>query len=104
VRLDPRIQKAKDETEKETLGAEADRLEKELDAAERVYVGHISWVAYPVGLVAAIVGTVFPVQAVDAGLMFGGLCSLTAGFYPYWDRMQFGWLAIALASILVPRA
>jgi hypothetical protein len=47
-------------------------------------------VAYPGGLVAAIVGTFFPVQVVDAGLMFGGLCSLTAGFYPYWDRMQFG--------------
>src|SRR5438067_12705315 len=77
TRLDERIKEAKDGTEKEKLRADKDQLVAELDEAERVYYGHMSRVAYPVGLVAIIVGTVFTVQAVGARLMFSGLCSLS---------------------------
>jgi len=105
ARLDERIKEAKDGTEKEKLRAEKDQRVAELDEAERVYYGHMFWVAYPVGLVAVIVGTFFPVQAVGAGLMFGGLGSLTAGCYSYWDKMggwlRFGSLVVALVVVLL---
>lgn len=104
-RLDERIEEAKDEAGKEQLRREKERLEEELDEAERVYYGQMFWVAYPVGLLAFIAGIFFPVQAVGAGLMFGGLSSLAAGCYSYWDRMdawlRFGSLVIALVGVLV---
>ena len=86
ARLDERTKDAKDGAEKEKLRAEKDQLEAELDEAERVFYGHMFWVAYPVGLVAVIVGTFFPVQAV-ARAHVRGLGSLTTGCYSYWDRM-----------------
>jgi len=86
------------------LRADKDRLEKELEEAERVFYGHMFWVAYPLGLGALILGTFFRVQAVGAGLMFGGLGSLSTGCYCYWDRMgdwlRLGSLAVALVIVL----
>jgi hypothetical protein len=91
--------------EAEQLGKEKERLGKEKEEAERVYYGHMFWVAYTVGLLALVVGTFFPVQSVGSGLMFGGLSSLTAGCYSYWDKMgdrlRFGSLVVALAVLLV---
>jgi putative Mn2+ efflux pump MntP len=104
-RLDEKIQQAAGEAEKEKLYQQKDRLEKELEEAERVYYGAMFWVAYPVGLVSLVLGLIFPVQAVGAGLMFGGLASLAAGCYSYWDRMEgwlrFGSLVVALIVLLV---
>ena len=104
ARLDERIADTKEVAEKEKFRAEKDHLVAQLDEAERVYYGHMFWVAYPVGLVAVIVGTFFPVQVVGAGLMFGGLSSLAAGCYSYWDRMgdhlRFGSLVVAVAVVL----
>jgi hypothetical protein len=105
AKLDEKIREAEKAGEKEKLSEEKDRLEADLDAAERVYYGHMFWVAYPVGLGALIVGTFFRVQAVGSGLMFGGLSSLATGCYSYWDQMgdwlRFGSLVIALAVVLV---
>ncbi|MEX0703181.1 MAG: hypothetical protein WD069_13890 [Planctomycetales bacterium] len=104
-RLAARIEDADEEAEKERLRDEKDRLDKELEAAARVYYRHMFWVACPVGLAAIILGTFFPVQAVGAGLMFGGLGSLTAGCYSYWDEMggwlRFGSLVVSLAVVLL---
>src|SRR5437773_1588824 len=104
ARLDEKTAETKDAAAKETLRAEKDRLVAALDEAERVYYGHMFWVAYPVGLGAIILGTFVPVQAVGAGLMFGGLVSLAEGCYSYWDkmgdRMRFGSLLIALVVVL----
>ena len=103
-RLEDRIRDSKEEAQKEKLRQEKDRLDKELEEAERVYYRHMFWVAYPIGLVAIILGTFYPVQAVGAGLMFGGLGSLTAGCYSYWDNMsawlRFGSLVLALIVVL----
>ena len=87
------------------LRDEKDRLRQELEEAEKVYYGAMFWVAYPAGLAAVIVGLLFPVQVIGAGLLFGGLFSLTAGCYSYWDRMdgwlRFGSLLIALLVIFI---
>jgi len=90
--------------EREKLRKERDDRRDEFEAAEKVFYGRMFWVAYPIGLVAIIIGTFFPVQAVGAGLQFGGLASLTAGCYSYWDRMdawlRFGSLVVALVVLL----
>jgi len=105
ARLEERIKETKEKSEKENLRREKDRLEKEQDEAEREYYGTMFWVAYPVGLVAIVLGLFFPVQTVGTGLMFGGLASLTAGCYSYWDKMdgwlRFGSLLLALLVLLV---
>ena len=102
-RIEQRIGDAKRETEKEKLRDEKARLEEKKEDEERVYYKHMFWVAYPVGLVAIVLGTFFPVQAVGAGLMFGGLISLAAGCYSYWDNMtdqlHFGSLVVALVVV-----
>lgn len=104
-RIDEQIKETAVQAEKEKLRQERERLEKEHEEAERVHYGHMFWVAYPIGLVAVIIGTFFPVQAIGAGLMFGGLISLAAGCYSYWDKMdgwlRFGSLIVALAVLLV---
>jgi hypothetical protein len=104
-RLDEKIHDAKSEAEKDKLRQERDRIDAERDEAERVFYADMFWVAYPTGLLAILLGTFFPVQAVGAGLMFGGLASLTAGCYAYWDRMgdwlRFGSLVLALLVLLI---
>src|SRR5437763_3978030 len=72
-RLQERIQGAKSEREKEKLRDEKDRLDEEKEGEERDYYQQRIWDAYPVGLVDIVLGTFFAVQAVGAGLMFGGL-------------------------------
>ncbi len=103
-RIEERIRDAKGEREKERLRDEKDRLDEKKEGEERVYYKHMFWVAYPVGLVAIVLGTFFPVQAVGAGLMFGGLSSLAAGCYSYWDKMtdqlRFGSLVVALGVVV----
>ena len=98
ARLNEKIQNAKVEADKENLRQEQDRLEKEQDAEERVFYGNMFWVAYPVGLLAIVIGIFYPVQVVGAGLMFGGLSSLGMGCYSYWDRMD---VSLQFASLLV---
>ncbi|OAI50201.1 hypothetical protein AYO44_05890 [Planctomycetaceae bacterium SCGC AG-212-F19] len=105
ARLEEKIREATAASEKEQLRQEKDRQQDVLDEAERVYYRAMFWVAYPIGLVAIIVGIFFPVQSVGGGLMFGGLNSLTAGCYSYWDKMEggerFGSLVVALIVLLV---
>jgi hypothetical protein len=104
-RLQEEIGRAEDRAERDKLREEKDRLDEELKEAERVFYGHMFWVAYPIGLVAIVLGTFYPVQAVGAGLMFGGLSALTAGCYSHWDEMsewlRFGSLVLALVVVLV---
>lgn len=80
------------------------RLEQ-FEAAERLYYRALFYVAYPIGLLAFIVGTFLHVQAVGAGSMFGGLFTLGEGCYSYWDKlgdgMRFGSLLVALAVVVV---
>ena len=105
TRLSGRIMETEEPADKAKLQEELDRLEEQREREERVFYRIMFWVAYPVGLVAVIVGILFPVQAVGAGLLFGGLATLTSGCYSYWDKMgdwlRFGSLVVALAVLLV---
>lgn len=89
-----------------TEKARKDREERteRFEQAERLYYRDLFYVAYPVGLLAFVVGTFLRVQAVGAGFMFGGLFALGEGCYCYWDKMgdtmRFGSLVLALAVVV----
>lgn len=96
-------QNAKTPAEKKKIGAEIHRREKEQDAADRRNQQMEFYVAYPVGILAIIAGAFLSVTAVGAGLMFGGIFTLTTGSCLYWDKMgdglHFGAILIALIVI-----
>lgn len=96
-------QNAKTPAEKKKIDAEIHRQEKEQDAADKRNQQMEFYVAYPVGILAIIAGAFLAVTAVGAGLMFGGIFTLTTGSYFYWDKMgdilHFGAILIALVVI-----
>jgi hypothetical protein len=89
----------------DTARREREERQKRFEAEERLYYRAMFFVAYPVGLTAILVGALLRVQAVGAGLMFGGLGSLAEGCYSYWDKlgdsMRFGSLLLALAVVII---
>jgi hypothetical protein len=92
------------EEKPDQLRKEKDKLETELDEAEKVFYRDMFKVCYPIGLLSVIVGLLFRLQVVGAGLLFGGLFTLTTGCYSYWDRMdawsRFGSLILVLVVLL----
>src|SRR2546422_11665590 len=64
-----------------------ERLEQEDEDAQRAFYRDMFWVAYPVGLLALVGGTLLPVKAVGTGFMFGGLFALAEGCFSYWGRV-----------------
>ena len=100
AQLDKKTWTATDEGEKEKLNQEKDAVDKEVEEAARVFYGNMFWVAYPVGLVAVIGGILFRVQPVGGGLVFGGLASLSAGCYSFWDSME-GWHRFASVVLVL---
>src|SRR3954469_3432577 len=63
-KLDKKAAKAKDEAEQEKLAQEKERLKEEYEEAERLYYRDMFYVAYPVGVLAVLAGTLLRVQAV----------------------------------------
>jgi hypothetical protein len=104
-RLESRINDTKDQAAKDKLYAEKERVEKDHEQAEKAFYRRMFWVAYPVGLLALAIGVLVPVQAVGAGLMFGGIFTLTAGCYSAWDELgrwtHFASLVIALLTLVI---
>lgn len=97
------IRDAKGE-EKSELRAERAQRKQELEEAQRLFYRDLFYVAYPVGILALLVGAFLRVQAVGAGLMFGSLFTLGEGCYCYWDKMgdwmRFGSLMVALVILV----
>lgn len=83
---------------------EQQRLKKLIDEEQRLYYRAMFWVGFPIGLVALVVGLLLRSVAVGTGLAFGGLCTLSAGCYSYWDDMgdalRFFSLLIVLAILI----
>src|SRR5262245_24882592 len=59
--------------EKSQLHAERTQRKQEREEAQRLFYRDLLYVAYPVGILALLLGAFLRVQAVGAGLMFGGL-------------------------------
>ena len=83
---------------------EQDRLTKLIDEEQRHFYGAMFWVGFPIGLAALVAGLFLRPVAVGTGLAFGGLCTLTAGCYSYWndmgDALRFFSLLVVLAIVV----
>lgn len=91
--------------EKAELMAERKKHESEYHSARKIFEQRLFFVAVPVGLAAIVIGSFLAVQAVGAGLIFGGIFTLTDGYCWYWselqDWMRFVSLLIAFVVMVV---
>ena len=86
-RLNQQLAAAQTPPERDKISAEIERSQKENTDAQRTFARHEFWVAYPVGVIVFVIGLYTPVQAVGAGLMFGGIATLAGGCYNSWDAI-----------------
>jgi hypothetical protein len=77
------------------------RLTKRMDEQKRLFYRAMFWVGFPIGLTALVVGLFLRSIAVGTSLAFGGLCTLTAGCYSYWDDMGDALRFVSLLIVLV---
>ena len=86
------------------LEEENSRLEKKYKEELKRFQKHMFAVAVPIGIAALVLGSVLAVQAIGSGLMFGGIFTLTDGYWCYWselqDWMRFLSLLAALAILI----
>jgi hypothetical protein len=68
--------------------AEYQRKDAEYKAAENVFEKHLFAVAVPLGLITLAAGAFLPVAAIGTGLMFGGILSVTDGYFNYWSELS----------------
>ena len=80
---------------------EQQRLGKLIDEEQRLFYRAMFWVGFPIGLTALVAGLFLRPVAVGTGLAFGGLCTLTAGCYSYWDSMGDALRFFSLLIVLV---
>jgi hypothetical protein len=86
------------------LEEENSRIEKKYREELKLFQKHMFAVAVPIGIVALVLGAMLAVQAIGSGLMFGGIFTLTNGYWCYWselqDWMRFLSLLAALAILI----
>jgi hypothetical protein len=94
-----------DVSKRETARNKADALRKEIESERRAFYQAMFWVGFPIGFATLVAGLFVRTVPVGSGLAFGGLCTLTAGCYSYWndmgDTLRFVSLVIVLISVTV---
>ena len=96
--------KEADDTQKKVLRAEQKELETKRRAHYKRFETHLFYVAVPVGIAAIIAGSVLSIQSIGAGLIFGGIFTITEGYCHYWselgDGMRFLSLLVAFGLLI----
>jgi hypothetical protein len=85
--------------EKAQHQAEQRRKQEEYKAAERRFQQHLFAVAVPLGLVALLVGAFLRLPVIGTGLMFGGIFSVSDGYFNYWSELAD---VLKFVSLLAP--
>ena len=90
--------------EKARIRQEQRELDERRRHHEKRFETHLFYTAVPLGITAIIIGSLITVQVVGAGLIFGGIFSVTQGYACYWseldDWMRFVSLAIVFALLV----
>lgn len=84
--------------EKKVLQAEDNKRQEKFRQVRKTFERHLFYVATPVGIAAIVIGSTLAVQAIGAGLIFGGIFTLVDGYCWYWSELQ-DW--IRFLSLLV---
>ena len=91
--------------EQKKLEAEKNQLEKQRKDANLRFSKHLFFVAVPLGILAIIIGAFLSIQATGTGLMFGGIFSISDGYFHYWfelpDPLKFGSMLISFIVLLL---
>ena len=75
--------------EQKKILQDQDRKKEETYQYQRkTFERHLFYVATPVGIAAIVIGSVLVVQAIGAGLIFGGIFTLIDGYCWYWSELQ----------------
>ena len=95
-------QKATEEQIKEHQRVERIRQD-DYRKQQKVFERHLFFTAVPVGLLAIIVGSLLAIQAVGAGLIFGGIFTLIDGYCWYWTELEdwMRFLSLLVAFIVL---
>src|SRR3954471_6261829 len=84
---------------------QAESLRVQIEDEQRASYQAMFWVSFPIGFISLIAGCLLRVVSVGTSLAFGGLCTLTAGCYSYWndmgDALRFFSLLVVLVVVLV---
>lgn len=91
----------KDQNQRNQRRDEIAALTDQIREETRKFYRAMFWVGFPIGLAALVVGLFLRSIAVGVGLSFGGLCTLVAGCYSYWDDMGDHLRFWSLLSVLV---
>jgi len=85
--------------------AEYQQKDGEYRTAEKLFEKHLFTVAVPLGLITIVVGALVALPAIGTGLMFGGIFSVSDGYFNYWSelsaQLKFSSLLAAFIVLLV---
>jgi uncharacterized membrane protein YkgB len=90
--------------EKAKIREQRKQSEEQRKMQEKRFQKALFLVTVPLGIATIIIGSLVLVNAIGAGLMFGGIFSLLDGYFVYWsqlaDWMRFCSLLLAFSVLL----
>lgn len=88
---------------KKELQQERKKKDEAFRSKRKVFERRLFYVAIPVGIAAIIAGAILAVQAVGAGLIFGGILTLIDGYCWYWSELQdwMRFLSLLVAFVVI---
>jgi len=73
---------------KEELKKERNAIDKKYKLKRKIFERKLFFTATPTGIAAIVIGSFLGVQAVGAGLIFGGIFTLIDGYCWYWSELD----------------
>ena len=103
VRVQSETQREDDKAARDALYERYEALREQVEDERRATYQAMFWVSFPIGFVTLLAGFFIRVVPVGTGLAFGGLCTLVAGCYSYWndmgDALRFFSLLVVLVTV-----
>jgi len=89
--------------EKKALEEKRRKIDNEFRAKQKTFERRLFYVAAPTGIAAIAIGSLLSVQAIGAGLIFGGIFTLVDGYGCYWSELQdwMRFLSLLVAFIVI---
>ena len=89
--------------EKKQLESQHNKKYESYRSHRKVFERNLFYVAAPLGIIAIVMGSLLVVQAVGAGLIFGGIFTLVDGYCWYWSELQdwMRFLSLLIAFIVL---
>lgn len=89
---------------KKEVTAKNKNLNLQFKSAKKEFQQHLFFVAVPLGLLLIIIGVFISNNAIGAGLVFGGIFSVSNGYINYWselpDSLRFASLIVAFLILI----